>query len=212
MTPAPANDRATVIAHALKGRRSFASTCFPFDEARLSELIGASYDRSFYPQGSLRQWSAIMASPTADRASEETAHPRAGAARNRRHLDSVRGRRHTAQCIPGAEYHEIEGLGARSAAGRPARAVRVHPAVRRQSRRDAGRRFRHAGRVGLLRSGGRVGRSPLFTIGGLDPPSQRTSASCVMRRCIRGESFAARTRCGWMAGSRPATVRVWDCL
>src|SRR5271155_3881723 len=35
MTPPPATDRATVIAHSLKGRRAYASTAYPFDEERL---------------------------------------------------------------------------------------------------------------------------------------------------------------------------------
>jgi pimeloyl-ACP methyl ester carboxylesterase len=111
MTRAPSADRAGVIAHTLKGRRAYASTRWPFDEARLSALVGRNFDRSFYPEGTLRQWAAIMAgSPRTERlkslnlpalvlhgSADTLIGPEAG--------------RHTAQCIPGAEYHEIEGWG-----------------------------------------------------------------------------------------------------
>jgi pimeloyl-ACP methyl ester carboxylesterase len=111
MTRAPSNDRETVIAHALKGRRTYASTRWPFDEARLSALIGANYDRSFYPEGTMRQWAAIM-----------TARPRTERLKGLRvpalvlhgtadTLIRCEAGRHTASCIPGAEYHDIEGWG-----------------------------------------------------------------------------------------------------
>jgi pimeloyl-ACP methyl ester carboxylesterase len=54
-------DRASVIAHALKGRRVYASTAYAFDEGHLGELIGANYDRSYYPEGTSRQYAAIVA-------------------------------------------------------------------------------------------------------------------------------------------------------
>ncbi len=111
MTPAPATDRASVIAHSLKGRRAYASTRFPFDEARLSELAGASYDRSFYPQGSLRQWSAVMTSPPRTERLKKLHIPTLVLHGTADTLIPCAAGRHTAQCIPGAEYHEIEGWG-----------------------------------------------------------------------------------------------------
>ena len=111
MTRAPSADRAGVIVHTLKGRRTYASTRWPFDEARLGALVGRNFDRSFYPEGTLRQWAAIMAgAPRTERlkslnlpalvlhgSADTLIRPEAG--------------RHTAECIPGAEYHEIEGWG-----------------------------------------------------------------------------------------------------
>ena len=111
MTPAPATDRASVIAHSLKGRRAYASTRFPFDEARLSELAGASYDRSFYPQGSLRQWSAVMTSPPRTERLKKLHIPTLVLHGTADTLIPCAAGRHTAQCIPGAEYHELEGWG-----------------------------------------------------------------------------------------------------
>jgi pimeloyl-ACP methyl ester carboxylesterase len=111
MTPAPSNDRAAVIAHSLKGRRAYASTRFPFDEERLSQLIGESYDRSFYPEGSLRQWSAVVSSPPRTERLKKLRLPTLVLHGTADTLIRPAAGRHTADCIPGAEYHEIEGWG-----------------------------------------------------------------------------------------------------
>jgi pimeloyl-ACP methyl ester carboxylesterase len=110
-TPAPSNDRATVIAHSLKGRRSYASTAWPFDEALLSALIGKNYDRMFYPEGSTRQYAAIMASPPRTERLKTLKLPALVLHGSADMLLRVEAGRHTAQCIPGSEYHEIEGWG-----------------------------------------------------------------------------------------------------
>ncbi|HEX4303927.1 MAG TPA: alpha/beta hydrolase [Rhizomicrobium sp.] len=110
-TPAPATDRDTVIAHSLKGRRAYASTAWPFDEARLSKLIGATYDRMFYPEGSTRQYAAIIASPPRTERLKSLNVPALVLHGTADTLIRPEGGRHTAQCIPGAQYHEIEGWG-----------------------------------------------------------------------------------------------------
>lgn len=111
MAKPPSNARADVIAHSLKGRRTYASTGFPFDEVRLGTLIGESYDRAFYPEGALRHWAAIMSSPPRTERLKSLRVPALvlhGAADT---LIPCAAGRHTAECIPGAEYHEIEGWG-----------------------------------------------------------------------------------------------------
>ncbi|MBS0272886.1 MAG: alpha/beta hydrolase [Proteobacteria bacterium] len=105
------NERSTVIAHSLKGRRAYASTKWPFDEKRLAELIGQSYDRSFYPEGTLRQWSAIMASPPRTERLKSLQAPSLVLHGSSDTLIPPAAGRHTAQCIPDAEHHEIEGWG-----------------------------------------------------------------------------------------------------
>ncbi len=110
-TPAPATDRESVIAHSLKGRRSYASTAWPFDEARLGKLIGANYDRMFYPEGSARQYAAIMASPPRTERLKGLDLPSLVLHGSADMLLRVEAGRHTARCIPGSEYHEIEGWG-----------------------------------------------------------------------------------------------------
>ncbi|HEY4941929.1 MAG TPA: alpha/beta hydrolase [Rhizomicrobium sp.] len=110
-TPAPATDRASVIAHSLKGRRAYASTAYPFDEARLSALIGLNYDRMFYPEGSARQYAAIMASPPRSERLKSLKLPALVLHGSADTLLRPEAGRHTAQCIPGAEFHEIAGWG-----------------------------------------------------------------------------------------------------
>ncbi|HEY0107581.1 MAG TPA: alpha/beta hydrolase [Rhizomicrobium sp.] len=110
-TPAPATDRATVVAHSLKGRRSYASTAWPFDEAHLGALIGANYDRMFYPEGSARHYAAILAgAPRTERLKSLTL-PALVMHGTADMLIKVEAGRHTAQSIPGSEYVEIEGWG-----------------------------------------------------------------------------------------------------
>ncbi|HEY7978565.1 MAG TPA: alpha/beta hydrolase [Rhizomicrobium sp.] len=105
------NERDTVIAHSLKGRRAYASTKWPFDEQRLAELIGRSYDRSFYPEGTLRHMAAIMASPPRTDRLKSLKMPSLILHGSSDTLIPPAAGRHTAQCIPGAEHHEIEGWG-----------------------------------------------------------------------------------------------------
>ena len=111
LTRPESNDRATVIAHSLKGRRTYASTRWPFDEERLGKLIGANYDRSFYPEGTLRQWTAILASPPRTERLKSLKVPTLVLHGTADTLIRPDAGRHTAQCIPGSEYHEIEGWG-----------------------------------------------------------------------------------------------------
>jgi pimeloyl-ACP methyl ester carboxylesterase len=106
-----ATDRQSVIAHSLKGRRAYASTAYKFDEERLSALIGASYDRSYYPQGTLRQWAAILASPLRTERLKSLRIPALVLHGSVDTLIRPEAGRHTAQCIPGSEYHELEGWG-----------------------------------------------------------------------------------------------------
>ena len=110
-TKPPSTDRATVVAHALKGRRAYASTAYPFDEKRLSELIGRAYDRSYYPEGTSRHWSAIMVSPPRTERLKSLRLPALVLHGTADTLIPCAAGRHTAACIPGSEHHEIEGWG-----------------------------------------------------------------------------------------------------
>lgn len=111
ITPPPAHDRATVIDSTVKGRRAYASTGFPIDETRRGEQIGEAYDRCYYPQGTLRHWSAIVTSPPRGERLKALNLPALvlhGSADTL--LPPEHGRR-IAACIPGAEYREIVGWG-----------------------------------------------------------------------------------------------------
>jgi len=111
ITPPQANDRASVIAHVLKSRRAYASTAYAADDERAAERIGRAYDRCFYPEGALRHWAAILASPPRGkrlRALKLPALVLHGTADTL--LPPAHGR-YIADCISGAEYHEIDGWG-----------------------------------------------------------------------------------------------------
>ena len=110
-TAPPANDKASIIAHALKGRRAYASSAYRFDEARLGALIDANYERSYYPQGTLRHWAAIMTSPPRTERLKTLRIPALVLHGTVDTLIPCEAGRHTAACIPGAEYHEIAGWG-----------------------------------------------------------------------------------------------------
>ena len=110
-TPAPATDRASVVAHSLKGRQAYCSTKWPRRREFLGRAAGKNYDRMFYTEGSSRQYAAIMASPPRTERLKSLTLPTLVMHGTSDMLLRVEAGRHTAQCIPGAEYHEIEGWG-----------------------------------------------------------------------------------------------------
>ncbi len=64
LTAMPSSDaRDDVVAHSVKNRKVYASTRWPYDEAFVGTLAGAAYDRAYYPEGTARQYAAILASP-----------------------------------------------------------------------------------------------------------------------------------------------------
>jgi pimeloyl-ACP methyl ester carboxylesterase len=106
-----ATDRASVIEHVLNSRRAFASTKFAIDDAESALHVGKCYDRMYYPEGPMRHWSAIAASPPRGERLRELKVPTLvlhGSADTL--IRSAHGRR-LAECVAGAEYHEIEGWG-----------------------------------------------------------------------------------------------------
>ncbi len=111
VTRPSANDRETVVAHTVKGRRAYASTRWPFDEARIGALVGANYDRSYYPEGTSRHWAAILAGPPRTERLRGLRVPTLVLHGGADTLIRPAAGRHTAECIAGAEYHEIEGWG-----------------------------------------------------------------------------------------------------
>jgi pimeloyl-ACP methyl ester carboxylesterase len=111
MEKPPADDRDSVADHATKTRLVIASPAYPEDQAKVRARFAMNYDRSYYPEGAIRQWAAIMATP-----------PRVDALRKLNlstlviHGDAdilikPEAGRHTAECIKGAELKIIEGWG-----------------------------------------------------------------------------------------------------
>ena len=107
----PGTDRESVVSHTVKNRRVYASTAFPFDEAMWRRLAAENYDRQYYPEGTTRQYAAILASPPRTERLKALKLPALVLHGSADTLLPAACGRHTAQCIPGAEYHEIEGWG-----------------------------------------------------------------------------------------------------
>lgn len=111
MSRPPAEDKDSVTDHAVKTRLVIASPGFPEDQMKVRARFAANYDRSYYPQGAIRQWAAIMATPPRTEQLKKLnvralvlhgdadilIHPDAG--------------RHTAALIPNARLEIIEGWG-----------------------------------------------------------------------------------------------------
>jgi pimeloyl-ACP methyl ester carboxylesterase len=110
VTPPPA-DRAGSLDAAVRTWRTIGSPGFPFDEAKIRERAGRLYDRSFYPEGVVRQLAAILAHGNRAPKLREVATPALvihGAADP---LVPLAGGEHTARSIPGAELLVVEGMG-----------------------------------------------------------------------------------------------------
>jgi pimeloyl-ACP methyl ester carboxylesterase len=107
----PSSARADVVAHSVKNRRIYASTRWPFDEEALAELAGASYDRAYYPEGAVRQYAAILASPPRTERLKRLALPALVMHGTADTLIPWQAGAHTAACIPGSEFVLIDGWG-----------------------------------------------------------------------------------------------------
>ncbi|MFT3810974.1 MAG: alpha/beta hydrolase [Micropepsaceae bacterium] len=111
LTAPASTSRDDVVAHSVKNRKVYASTRWPYDEARVAALAGASYDRAYYPEGTLRQYAAILATPprTERLKSLKTAalvlHGTADT------LIPWQAGAHTAASIPASEFVLIDGWG-----------------------------------------------------------------------------------------------------
>ena len=135
VTRPPSPDRDAVVAHSLKGRRAYASTRWPFDEARLSALVG----REFRPLLLSRRHLAAMGGDprraAANGAAEIAQDPVARPARFGRHADPAGSRASHGAVHPRRGVSRDRRLGPRHAAGGNPRRAGLYPAIRR-TRRD----------------------------------------------------------------------------
>jgi pimeloyl-ACP methyl ester carboxylesterase len=100
-----------VVALGVKNRSVISGRLYGEDEASLRARIGRVYDRSYYPEGTLRQWAAILASPPRTEMLKTLNVPTLVIHGNDDNLILPRAGRHTADCIPGSRYVEIDGWG-----------------------------------------------------------------------------------------------------
>jgi pimeloyl-ACP methyl ester carboxylesterase len=107
-TPPPA-DRAGYVEHAVVSGRLVSGT--QFDEAAARELAAASYDRSFHPDGALRQMAAIMAAPDRTEALRRLDVPTLVVHGRLDPLIRLDGGEATAAAVPGAELVVFDEMG-----------------------------------------------------------------------------------------------------
>jgi pimeloyl-ACP methyl ester carboxylesterase len=82
-----------------------------FDSARAAEMAGIGYDRSFYPEGSTRQLSAIYASGDRTELLADVATPMLVIHGLDDALIDPSGGRRTAELVPGAHLLELSDMG-----------------------------------------------------------------------------------------------------
>lgn len=109
---APASTaREDVVAHSVRNRRVYASTRWPYDEANVATLAGASFDRAFNPEGTLRQYAAILATPPRTERLKGLKLPALVLHGTADTLIPWQAGAHTAACIPQSEFVLIDGWG-----------------------------------------------------------------------------------------------------
>ena len=111
MSKPAAEDRETVIEHTLAMRAVNASPGYPEDQDELRSRIAMNYDRSYYPEGVLRQWAAIIASPPRTEMLKRLDCPALVIHGADDLLIRPEAGRHTAACIRDAELVIVPGWG-----------------------------------------------------------------------------------------------------
>jgi pimeloyl-ACP methyl ester carboxylesterase len=107
----PPHGREAAIERAVKTFSVIGSPGYPFDQRRLREIAGRSYDRGHSIAGVLRQLHAITASGDRTRALAAVTAPTTVIHGKRDPLVRPSGGRATAAAIPGARLRLIDGMG-----------------------------------------------------------------------------------------------------
>jgi pimeloyl-ACP methyl ester carboxylesterase len=110
LTGPPATDRASAIARHLEGIRTFGSPGH-YDADRHAQQAGEAFDRCFYPAGVARQMIGVMASGSRSEGLRTVTVPTLVMHGDADTLIDISGGRRTAECIPGARFEVMEGMG-----------------------------------------------------------------------------------------------------
>jgi pimeloyl-ACP methyl ester carboxylesterase len=106
-----ATSREEAIAASVEGSRVIGSPKYPADEALLRERAGAAYDRSYCPEGTVRQLAAILASSDRTEGLRGVKIPVLVIHGEDDPLVTISGGRATAAAVPGSELLTIPGMG-----------------------------------------------------------------------------------------------------
>jgi pimeloyl-ACP methyl ester carboxylesterase len=107
----PPQEREANIEHMIGVFRTLAGPGFPFDVEWTRQIMAASFDRCFCPQGAARQLFAILTQPNRKLALASVKAPTLVVHGTADPLVPVEGGKDTAQAIPGAQLILIEGMG-----------------------------------------------------------------------------------------------------
>ncbi|HET6998181.1 MAG TPA: alpha/beta hydrolase [Solirubrobacterales bacterium] len=107
----PPRGREAAIERAVKTFKVIGSPGYPFEEERVRQISGRSYDRGHSAAGVLRQLHAITASGDRTQALRGVRAPTTVIHGNRDPLIRPAGGRATARAIPGARLKMIDGMG-----------------------------------------------------------------------------------------------------
>lgn len=107
----PELDREAAINSVVETFRLIGSPGYPFDEARMRDLAGRSYDRAYDPGGVLRQLAAVATQPDRSRRLSALGVPTVVIHGMDDPLVAVSGGRALAKSIPGARFVGFPGMG-----------------------------------------------------------------------------------------------------
>jgi pimeloyl-ACP methyl ester carboxylesterase len=110
LTPPP-TEREAFLDREVETWKVIGSPGFPFDEKEVRRRAAASFDRSFYPQGTARQLAAVVASPDRTAALGSVRSPALVIHGEDDALINASGGRATAAAIPRSELLVIPGMG-----------------------------------------------------------------------------------------------------
>lgn len=111
MARPPAEDKWSVVAHGVRVRGALTGKKYRTPEAELRERLAANFDRSYFPEGTVRQWAAILSSPPRNAMLKKLSVPALVLHGGDDPLIKPEAARMTAECIPGASLSIIEGWG-----------------------------------------------------------------------------------------------------
>jgi pimeloyl-ACP methyl ester carboxylesterase len=106
----PGHDRESVIARSQELQRLYTSPT-EYDAERVAQRVGAAFDRCFCPKGLARQLAAIIASGSRTKGLTALDVPTLVIHGEADTLVDISGGVRTAQCIPGAKFVAIPGMG-----------------------------------------------------------------------------------------------------
>ncbi len=103
--------REAVITDTIEGRKTYASTAYPYPEEKLRDIIGCSYDRSYYPEGQTRQYAAVIANGDRSPLLSQITAPTLVIHGSVDTLVRPDGGKDTAKKIKDAQFELIDGMG-----------------------------------------------------------------------------------------------------